>query len=163
MFDKYRYNKCGYTLMEMMIIVVVVGLLASMAVPGFLKMMPKLNLKADARTNLNMLRLARNRSVSENSQYGVYFDTGNKRTFLFKNTFDQTHANYDAGQDTVIDSSATLHSGVTFNTVSFTGNTLVFLPSGAASQSGTLTLTQPTAGRTYTITILGSTGKVSLR
>jgi prepilin-type N-terminal cleavage/methylation domain-containing protein len=155
-----RHN--GYTMIELMSVVAMIGILAAMAVPVFLSMTPRLNLKSDARNSLNYLRLARSRAVAENSQYGVFFDAGNDRLIYFMDTNDPASAIYDAGQDSVLDSTITLHHGVSYNSVSFASNSVVFLPNGSASESGTIVLDHAETSRTYTINVLASTGKVSL-
>jgi Tfp pilus assembly protein FimT len=150
-------------MMEMMIIIVVIGVLAAMAVPSFLTMMPRLKLKSDARTMINYLRTARSRAIAENNQYGIYFDANNSRLILFKDTNDPTGATYNAGQDSVIDSSATLNNGVAFGAVSFTNNSVVFFSSGAAAESGSLILSHCDVARYYTVNVLASTGKVAMQ
>jgi prepilin-type N-terminal cleavage/methylation domain-containing protein len=158
-----RILKCGgYTIIELMSVIVVIGVLAAMAVPVFVRMAPRLNLKSDARTSLNYLRLARSRAVAENGQYGIFFDTANDRMIFFHDTNSPVTASYEVGLDSVIDSSAVLHNNVAYNTVSFAGNSVVFLPSGAASTSGTVTLNHTETTRIYTISVLAATGRVTL-
>jgi prepilin-type N-terminal cleavage/methylation domain-containing protein len=160
---KHRFGRNGFTIIELMSVVVIMGVLAAMAIPTFVGMVPRLNLKSDARTNLNYLRTARSRAVSENSQYGVFFDISRNRLILFKDTNNPANTIYTAGQDSVMDSSAVLHRGIAYNSVTFTGNSVVFLSSGSASSSGSLILRQSATSKTYTINVLASTGRVTLQ
>lgn len=162
MASKKLHKGNGYTIIELMSVVVVIGILAAMAVPVFVRMAPRLNLKSDARTSLNYLRLARSKAVAENGQYGIFFDTGNRRLILFRDSNLPAAATYESGQDSVIDSSIVLHNNVSFNSVSFAGNTVVFFPSGAASASGTVTLNHTETTRVYTINVLAATGRSTL-
>jgi prepilin-type N-terminal cleavage/methylation domain-containing protein len=155
--------RAGYTLMEMMIILVIVGVLASMAVPGFMTMMPRMRLKSDARNNINYLRRARAKSVAENSQYGIYFDSGDRKFILFKDTYEPENTAYDDGQDSIIETSNVMYSGVNYGTSTFAGNCVVFFPSGSASTTGSINILNSTVGKTYTVSVLASTGKVSLQ
>lgn len=156
------FGRTGYTMIELMSVIAVIGILSAMAVPVFLRMTPRLNLKSDARTSLNYLRLARSRAVAENGQYGIYFDAGNHRLIFFHDTNLPAAATYEVGQDSIIDSTVVLHNHVAYNTISFAGNTVVFFPSGAASESGTVTLNHTETTRTYTINVLAATGRVTL-
>jgi Tfp pilus assembly protein FimT len=153
----------GYTMMEMMIILVIVGILSAMAVPSFLSMMPRMKLKADARNNINYLRIARSRAVAENAQYGVYFDSGQRKFRFFKDTYEPEDAIYDDGQDSVIETSKAMHAGINYGSSTFANSCVVFYPSGSASVSGSIEIDDSESGKTYTISVLASTGKVSLQ
>ncbi len=77
----YKINvmcKAGFTIIEMIIIVVIIGILAAIAVPSFFNAIPKLKARSEARNILNFVRLARSKAVSDGAQYGVYIDTNNK-------------------------------------------------------------------------------------
>jgi prepilin-type N-terminal cleavage/methylation domain-containing protein len=162
MFKKYLDRRNGYTMIELMTVVAMVGILAAMAVPVFLTMTPRLNLKSDARSSLNYLRMARSRSVAENGQYGIFFDSGNDRLIYFKDTANPAAVIYEAGADSIMDSTVTLHHGVAYNSVSFASNAVIFLSNGSASESGTVVINSTETSRTYTINVLAATGKVTL-
>ncbi len=159
-----RINKrCGYTMMEMMVILVIVGVISAMAVPGFLMVMPRLKLRADARANLNYLRIARSKAVAENRQFGVYFDSGARQAVLFADISNPANATYEDGADSVIERSQVMSQGINYDASSFAGDCVVFYPSGSASVSGSIQVKDAYQGRLYTISVLASTGRATLQ
>ena len=58
----------GFTLVELMVTVVIVGILASIAIPNFLRYMSKAK-QAEARTNLKTIYIAEGGYFLENDTY----------------------------------------------------------------------------------------------
>jgi len=152
----------GFTMLEMMIIVVIIGIVAAMAVPSFYNAIPRLKARAEARNILNFVRLARSKAVSTGAQYGVYIDTNNRQYVLFKDTINPTQMMYNTG-DSVVVGPETLDSDVVLTSSTFTNNSVIFLPTGGASQSGSFTLDNTDGGSSYTVSVLSSTGKSKLQ
>ncbi len=163
MFSGRIGKKSGYTMMEMMVILVIVGVISAMAVPGFLLMMPRLKLRADARANLNYLRIARSKAVAENRQFGVFFDSGTRQAILFADINDPASAMYDDGADSVIERTEVLSQNVIYDASTFTGDCVVFYPSGSASASGSIQVLDSANGRSYTLSVLASTGRSTMQ
>jgi hypothetical protein len=69
---------------------------------------------------------------------------------------------YNVG-DSVVVGPETIDSDVVLASSSFTGNTVIFLPTGGASQSGSFTLDNTDGGSSYTVSVLSSTGKSKLQ
>lgn len=152
----------GFTMIEMMIIIVIIGIIAAMAGPSFFNAIPKLKARAEARNVLNFVRLARSKAVSDGAQYGVYIDINNRQYILFKDTINPAQVMYNVG-DSVVVGPETIDSDVVLASSSFTGNTVIFLPTGGASQSGSFTLDNTDGGSSYTVSVLSSTGKSKLQ
>lgn len=53
----------GFTLMELLVVLVIAGLALSLAVPGFQRMLPGIGLESEARTLAAMLRHARSQAI----------------------------------------------------------------------------------------------------
>lgn len=152
----------GFTMLEMMIIVVIIGIVAAMAVPSFYNTIPRLKARTEARNILNFVRLARSKAVSDGSQYGVYIDTNTRQYILFKDTINPAQMIYNTG-DSVVVGPETLDPDVVLTSSTFTNNTVIFVPTGGASQSGSFTLDNTDGGSSYTVSVLSSTGKSKLQ
>jgi Tfp pilus assembly protein FimT len=147
-------------MMEMMIVVVVIGIVAGLAVPSFLSYMPKLRVKAAAREIVSELRLARSRAVSERRPYGVAFNVGANTLTAFADTDDPPSQAY-----TVSDSllrADTLQGDISLNSCTYANNCVVFNSTGAASTSGDLQLVTSDGSILMSINVLASTGRVRL-
>ena len=66
-------KQAGFTFIEMMIVVVVIGVMATLAVGQFDRFFRQQRLKAAGKDLLSDLRLARSYAVSRRAQYGIYF------------------------------------------------------------------------------------------
>ena len=156
---KIRDEEKGFTLMEVVIVAVVVGVMAALAVPSFLNYSSKLEAKSTARDIISTLRMARSKAISERVRYGVYFDAGNRRYTYFKEK--SGNEQYDAGTDSLI-SQITLDRDVNYGGNSFANTTVVFRTDGSASTSGDMQILPASGGFTYNINVLASTGRVKL-
>ena len=156
-------NKTGFTLIEMMIVVVIIGVFASMAGPAFTNWIPKMKLKADAREKTNYLRQARSRAISENNQYGVYFDVSSSQIIFFKDTVSPELSMYDAGSDSVIGTPISSESNIEYDNSTFANDVVVFYSNGSASTSGSILLKNTEGTESYSINVLASTGRIRLQ
>ncbi len=146
--------------MEMVVVAVVIGVMAALAVPSFLNYTSKLEAKSTARDVVSALRLARSRAISERVQYGVYFNAGAKQFTLFKDMV--TPGTYQlVGDSTVYQ--VDLEPDVNYGGNTFTSTTVVFTTAGGASESGNLKIYSTSRGSdTLYINVLASTGRIKL-
>ena len=68
MLRKLRGNSKGFTLIELMIVVAIIGILAAIAIPNFLKYQCKAK-QSEAKTNLGSLRVAQEAYFAEYDKY----------------------------------------------------------------------------------------------
>jgi len=155
---RQSYRTGGFTMLEMMIIVVIIGILAAMAVPSFSSIIPKLKVRSEARGTLNYLRLARSMAISEATQVGVFVDTSNRRYFIFKDIISPDQMTYNVG-DSIMSGPDIIDSDVVLFSSTFTNNSVVFQATGSASQSGSFVYARSDGGFRYTVSVLGSTGR----
>ncbi len=66
--------RCGFTVIELLVVLAVMGLTIGVAVPSFLSWLPGLRLSSAARQVATDLQLARMRAISQNSATTVTFN-----------------------------------------------------------------------------------------
>lgn len=150
----------GFTMMEMVIVVVILGVIAALAIPSFLSYMPKLRAKAEARDIVSQLRLARSKAVAERRPYGVSFDLESKTVQLFGDT-DNPSAQLFSVSDSLVECD-TVGSDVSLVSCTFANSCVVFNSTGAASTSGDLQVVTSDGSILMAINVLASTGRVRL-
>lgn len=70
---RLRIGNRGFTLTELMVVVAIAGVMASIAIPSYISYLPHLRLNAATRDLISDLRLARQLAVSKNATYTVNF------------------------------------------------------------------------------------------
>ena len=69
------FHNLGFSLVELMIVLALIGILAGIAVPNLLAFLPTFRLHSAARQVMTDLNYARGRAASLNVEYRVQFDT----------------------------------------------------------------------------------------
>jgi len=156
-----KSNSEGFTIIELMIVVLVLGVIAALALPSFKSILDGRKLKGAADELYAMLQFARSESIKQNQ--AIYFDI-DVANWCFG--VDDAGADCDctnpssctiSGQNKVVDDSdaaPVLISSATVNNITF--NT----PNAIPDSSGTFTLALPD-GRTKEIRV-NAIGLVSL-
>lgn len=153
------HSQCGISIMEMMIVVVLIGLLASLAAPSFFEQLPRLESKAQVKEVLSKLREARSLAIARKEPAGVSLDGGSNVWTVF---LDNGPADYVHNTGDSVMSNGQIGTRVSMSHNTFSNHDVIFNPDGSCLQSGTICLTAEDNSVSYTIDILASTGRVRM-
>ena len=173
----------GFTIVEVLIVIAVIGVLAAFAIPNFLNWLPKMRVNSAARNLVSEMQLTRMQAVSERNNYVITFNVGSNQYSIYD---DDDNDGAEAGELVKTVNIGTDNPGIQFGYISGTqkptggsittavafGSTSspireTFKPNGAASLSGSVYLipTQDIAAgktdRQRAITVI-QTGRVKL-
>ncbi len=134
MLNKLKTN-VGITLIEIMTTVVIIGIVATMAVPKMQKAYDRMEFRTTNRDITTTIRLARSMSVSDKQNYGVYFDYTTREMILFKK--DPISSILDAYEpaDSIVQVDS-LYYILDYIGTDLVNSAIVFRPNGSATFTG---------------------------
>lgn len=163
-------SKRGFTLIELIIIIAIVGILAMIMVPVFMNTLPRYYARAEARELMFQFKKAKLEAVKRNRDVCIDFinvGTANSQYRIFVNVDRDTNTphTYDPGAGDVLIADQQLQKNVQFVSTTFTNSQAGFnnrgLPLQLANQN--IVLGAGTAGsRSYTL-IVSQTGNVRIQ
>jgi prepilin-type N-terminal cleavage/methylation domain-containing protein len=134
----------GFTLVETLITVMVLALLAAFTVPTYQLILSQVQLNSAVEEVSDFIRLASQKTVTEQQVYGVTLTTGSVTIPMYQLT---------SGVKTTV-STYDMPTNMQLGTISLgSGNDVSFTTSGAPSVSGTFTVIDTLRNRTRTIEI----------
>jgi len=154
-------SESGFSLTELMVVLVIFGIMTAVALPGLNKFLRSVDLNGQVQQTATMIRVVRQRAITENNNYVVYWD----------NTVQGFGWYDDDNNNGVKDVTEKRKDPVGFaawitvsNSVSnpFASQITTFFPNGSASQSGTCIFTN-SDGYTRSLSIVRPTGMVTVQ
>jgi len=160
------YSQKGFTLLELMTTVVLIGIIAAMAVPKFESSFERLNYKSANRDIVSTLKVARSKAISDKAPYGVFFDQNTLTMTLFKDVVSPELYEYNDGDEVI--RTDTLSGDMEYLDTNLDNDAIIFMPNGSSrfvtsSTNGadvyTLKYSELVVG-TQTHNILAATGRI---
>jgi len=154
---KHKYGRRGFTVAELMIVIMILGLLAVLSLPAMGRFAQSWRLNGETDRLAGFLRKARGTAVMKNSDVVFKFKMSDHSYYFFE----------DADSDGIRDAqeyqsgTQTLDGGISFASHTLTGPILIFSPKGNTNESGTITL-QNRRERTRAVTVYGGSGNVNV-
>jgi len=144
-FSMKRLDKKGFTLIEMMIVIAIIGILSAIAAPNFSSYMATRRLNGAARMVMVDLMAARMAAITQNRNVQVAFSSSAGATY----TYDATGT---------ASSVKNVQTGFGYHDVTLSSNTSpTFLPNGTvlAATNGTVTLSNASGSKLITTSSAG--------
>lgn len=135
-------NRKGFTLLELMVVVVIIGVLAAVAVPNMGAWLAKRDLNSTARTIYSNLQQARSEAIKRNSDIKVCFDSvTSPNRYIMIATTGGTVVPWTNFPNTAVTITATTFAG----NAAMAANSTGFNSRGLALQSGSITIQSASA------------------
>jgi len=142
-------NRKGFSLVELMIVIALIGILSTIAIPMWNRYRQNTDLKTAAREIAGDIFNMKQRAVGEQTRYRITFDLANHRYQL---------VNASTGDTIQTRNLSEFGPGITLTGTTFTNNTVNFFTRGTAdwgsvslknALESTATITVNSVGRTY--------------
>lgn len=152
-------REAGFTLTELMVVLVIAGILAAVAIPGLNKFLRSVDLNGQIQQAATTIRVVRQRAISENNNYVITWDD----TIKGWGWYDDDNNNGVQDGTEKHQSPVALPAWITVTnsgTNPFASPIVTFFPNGSASESGTCIYTN-SDGYARSLSIVRPTGMVT--
>lgn len=150
-------------MIELLIVVVIIGIIAGLAVPNFAGAIQKIRWRSSATEITKALRLARSSAIAKNDQFGVEVDFEKRRVVVFRDLSNPPAFAFDEFTDSIV-SYDTIDANVDEIYSSFSSGAVCFFPNGRASESGYIYGHQYSEGnyQMFNVSVLAATGRATI-
>ena len=146
---RFKMNKKGVTLLELLVVIIIIGICAVLISPGIGAWIPNYRLRGATRDVVSTLRTSQIKAISINTDYRVNFQNSTNYIIEYRDTL---------GNWVAEGLQQTLPPGIQFTAFP---RIFTFNPNSTASLTGSLILLN-TKGSTRTITLTTATGKINV-
>lgn len=153
--NKKPLNNSGFTLTELMIVILILGIIAVLTVPNFNHFMQTWKLNGEAQELASMMRTARSAAVMKNMDVVFSFDMAQNNYMYYED--ENGNGSWDAGE--YRSETRELIPGITITAHTLPAQVLTFGSKGQTGDSGSITL-RSVDNRTRIVRIFGGTGNV---
>ena len=156
-----RRGDAGFSLTELAVVMILFGIVAAVGLPGLNKFLRSLDLNGEVQRTASMMRVTRQRAITENNNFCVYWDD-TQHSFVW---FDDDN-NDGAKQGT--EKTGLLGKYPAWITMTevvsnpFSADTVIFYPNGSTNTSGSLQYTN-SDGYSRSLSIVRPTGMVTVQ
>lgn len=157
MMKKAHRRQRGFTLVELMIVVSIMGLVAILSLPGYNRFMQSWNLNGDVQQLAASMRTARAAAVMKNIDVVFRFDMATNTYWYFEDV--NRNGNRDAGE--YLSAVYELTSGNRFAAHTLSSTRVTFGNKGNTRESGSITL-RNVRNKARAVRIYGGTGNVAV-
>ncbi len=151
----------GFTLPELMVVMVVFGIVSAIALPGFNRFMRSLDLNSQVQKIATTIRVVRQRAITENNNFVVWWSDADRGW----GWYDDDNNNGVKDGPEKFESPVPLPTWITVTNSMvnpFPSDTLTFFPNGSASASGSAILTN-SDGFFRSLSVVRPTGMVTVQ
>ena len=156
-----RRRNGRFGLPDLVVVLLIFGVVTASAVPGFNRFMRSVDLNKHVQRIATMLRVARQKAITENNVTVVWWSAADNRWGWWDD--DNNDGKQDEGEAT--QAPVTLPAWLAIGrsgTNTFPSDSLRFLPNGSASASGSLMFSNPD-GYTRSLSVVRLTGMVTVQ
>lgn len=150
MIQTQRKREAGFTLAELMTTIVVLVVMAMVAIPVYMSMVPGMRLNGAARQVMGDLMAARMNAVKQNNEFKVFFGSPGANQYQILDD-DDNDGTADTGEAITTKNIQDNYSDVTLSST----NNPIFSPRGSATSLPTVTLQNSSGTKTVTVSIAG--------
>lgn len=147
-------NQKGFTIIEIVIVMVVITILAAVSIPVYIGMKPVIRLSGATRQMMEDLMWARMQAINQNNEFRIIYDNNHQYCILDD---DNNNGVINAGESLITKDIHNQYDDVIYSSSNI--NDLIFYPRGNAANLTTLTLCNKSGTKAVSVAITGRVKK----